>query len=72
MNRMRPQRQLLPVFLSVVSALAANIVLEVFTDLSVLSRGLIAVPFGLLVSFVDMRLLVRRGKQENAAASDRT
>lgn len=65
---MRPVSQYLIVIVSVLSTLAANIALDVFTDLSRLSRGLISVLFGLLVTFVIIKWSERRRRQKNAAA----
>lgn len=65
---MRPMSQYLIVLVSVLSTFAANIVLEVFTDLSLLNRGLISIPFGLLVIFVIIKWSERRQRQKDAAA----
>ncbi|GAA1121156.1 hypothetical protein GCM10009582_17930 [Arthrobacter flavus] len=65
---MRPMSQYLIVIVSVLSTFAVNIALDVFTELSLLSRGLISILCGLLITHVIVRWSERRRKQKNAAA----
>ncbi|MBG6181833.1 hypothetical protein [Arthrobacter sp. CAN_A1] len=64
---MRPMSQYLIVLVSVLSTFAANIVLDVFTELPMLGRWTVAILFGLLVTTVIIKWSERRRRQKDAA-----
>lgn len=66
---MRPN---LIVIASIVVILAANIALDVSTDVPMLIRWTVAVGLGLVVTFVLTKLSKRRQELKTSGASDRS